>query len=98
MDDLTRRRRINEEGEWDYECASCKLWLGKEKFWGCVNKIDAYGNCLMCRRCSASKGMEKRTSNEKDVVNDILISMGYNPFSDVPVYKQVEERRKLKYG
>lgn len=97
MEDI-RRRRINEEGEWEYECSSCKLWLNKKKFWGCVNKIDAYGNCLMCRSCIASKGNNNRLSQEQNEVNEILISMGYNPFSDIPVYKQVEERNRLKYG
>ena len=94
----TRRRRINEEGEWEYECISCKLWFDKSKFWGCVNKIDAYGNCLTCRSCISKGANQKRISNEQDEVNMIFIKMGYNPYSDIPIHKQVEERHRKKYG
>ena len=97
MEDI-RRRRINELGEWEYECSSCLLWLDKSKFKGCVDKIDAYGNCLMCRSCIGKKAMVKRTDNVKQEVNEVFIRMGYNPYSDIPIYKQVEERFKKKYG
>jgi len=94
----TRRRRINEDGEWEYECISCEEWLEKEKFKGCFNKIDAYGNCLLCRSCISRKAMEKRNNNVIEEVNELFIRMGYNPYSDIPIYKQVEERHRKKYG
>jgi hypothetical protein len=97
MEDI-RRRRVNELGEWDYECSSCLLWLDKSKFKGCVEKIDAYGNCLMCRSCISQRANKKKMSAEQKEVREIFIRMGYNPDSDVPIYKQVEERYKLKYG
>jgi len=93
-----RRKRVNEDGNWEYECNSCERWLEKDKFKGCVDKIDAYGNCLMCRSCISKKGNKKRIDNVKDEVDELFIRMGYNPYSDVPIYKQVEERIKKKYG
>lgn len=97
MDDI-RRRRINEQGEWEYECSSCEDWFLKTKFKGCVEKIDAYGNCLMCRSCIAHKANKNRVFNEKEVVDEILIILGYDPYSNIPVYKQTEQRYKEKYG
>jgi len=94
----TRRRRINEDGEWEYECSSCERWLMKSKFKGCVEKIDAYGNCLMCRSCISKRANLKKMDGIKEEVNELFIRMGYNPYSDIPIYKQFENRIKEKYG
>jgi len=99
MEQIVRRKRVNEIGEWEYECDSCKLWLPKSKFTGCVDWIDAYGNCLMCRSCIAKKAMKTKKNNDRNSINEILIGMGYDPYNkEKPVWKQVEERNKKRYG
>jgi hypothetical protein len=97
MEDI-RRRRINEDGEWEYECVSCREWLLKNKFKGCLTNIYPYGNCLSCRSCISKNGSQKRINSDQIEMIKILIRMGYDPSSEIPVYKQVEERHKEKYG
>jgi len=92
----TRRKRIDFNGEWEYECASCKLWLPKNKFKGCVDKIDAYGNCLSCRSCISREANKTKLTNEQKEVNEILISMGYDLDSDIPVHIQFKNKHNLK--
>ena len=60
---LIRRKRVDEYGEWEFECRYCDRWLPKTKFRGCVDYIDAYGNCLMCMNCRASKGQQTQKEN-----------------------------------
>jgi len=98
MDTDIRRRRIDENGDWEYECSNCFVWLPKDKFKGCVEKIDAYGNCLMCKSCISKVAMKKRGNTIRNEVDDILIKMGYDPYNDdKPVWKQAEERYRNKY-
>lgn len=98
MDNLTRRRRVAEDGNWEYECVECKNWLPKNKFKGCIEKVDAYGNCLMCRSCISVEAHKTRDSRERIQIDEILIGMGFDPYGDIPVHKQFEERIKKKYN
>ena len=84
MEQQIRRKQINYLGEWEYECSVCELWLPKSKFRGCKNYIDAYGNCLMCSSCRAKKSQVKKLQTEKEMVDDLLISMGYDIKSEKP--------------
>jgi len=77
-DDLVRRKRVNEEGEWEYECRVCELWLSKDDFRGCKNLVDAYGNCLMCKRCKGSETQITRLDNEKAAAEAILKAIGFS--------------------
>jgi S-adenosylmethionine hydrolase len=94
--DLIRRKRVNEFGEWEYECRYCDNWLPKNKFRGCVEYIDAYGNCLMCSSCRAKKSQETRVENNEDLVKQVLTLMGYDTSSKTPVWKQFYEKNNIK--
>jgi len=98
MDNLTRRRRVGIDGNWEYECNECEKWLPKEKFRGCVDKVDAYGNCLMCRSCISVEAHKVRDQRERKLIDKVLIGMGYDVNSDIPVHKQFEKKLKEKYN
>jgi len=95
--ELVRRKRVNEDGDWEYECSVCKNWLPKPRFRGCKNYVDAYGNCLMCSSCRGRLSQETRLENYDELCNDILIACGYDPSSEKPVWQQFHDRHNLKY-
>jgi hypothetical protein len=74
-DDQTRVRRVNYEGEWEYECIECKEWHPKEKFGGCKTYVDGFGNCLMCLSCRASinsRGIKQREMERAKEISKIF--------------------------
>jgi hypothetical protein len=88
--DNIRRKRVGKEGEWEYECAKCDLWLPVEKFRGCKTYTDPYGNCLMCSSCRAKATRQTLKVNEEIQVKQLLKIIGfYN-------YKNSEEWFKAK--
>lgn len=89
---LVRRKRVDTQGEWEYECNRCEVWLPKEKFRGCTKYIDAYGNCLMCSKCRARKALEKRQEGEVEYANDILQIIGFYKYPDAETW--YKERKK----
>lgn len=98
MEDLRRKKRVDENGEWEFECIECLKWLPKKNFSGCVEYIDPYGNCIMCRSCISRKSQHKRVDNEKKLVMEILIGMDYDLDSTKSVHQQFIERITEKYG
>jgi hypothetical protein len=74
---LVRRKRVDPEGEWEYECNRCEVWLPKDKFRGCTKYVDAYGNCLVCSRCRAAKALETRQDEEKESAKELLEAIGF---------------------
>jgi len=92
---LTRRKRVDAEGEWVYECVSCENWLLKSKFRGCVDYIDAYGNCLMCSSCKSKKAQITQKDNLNNELNKIMKGMGFDVDSDIPIYIQFHEKHNL---
>jgi len=93
---IVRRKRIDEYGEWEYECGNCMLWMPKSKFRGCLRYIDAYGNCLMCSSCRAKKAHATREGIVEKAINEVLQDMGYDPTSKTPVWQQFNKRHGLK--
>jgi hypothetical protein len=79
---LVRRKRVDPNGEWEYECHNCELWLPKGRFRGCVNYIDAYGNCLMCSSCRSKISRQKAVVSEKEEVERILVGIGFYKYKD----------------
>ena len=99
MDDkLVRHRRVNEDGDWEYECVKCLDWKPKSKFKGCVDKVDGFGNCHICRNCiSVIANQTKRDINKQDV-DRVMKLLGYevnNP--DNPVRVQFHKKYNLPY-
>ena len=92
---LIRRKRVDAEGEWEYECAYCLKWLIKSKFRGCVDYIDAYGNCLMCSSCRASKGQLNQKLNIRKQADIIFNNLGYDTSGNIPIWIQFHERHNL---
>lgn len=98
MDSSTRYRRVNEEGEWEYLCPKCEEWKVKERFKGCVESVDGFGNCKICRSCISVKANVARHNSTQEGVDYILSKMGYevgNP--DNPVWVQFHNRYKFRY-
>jgi len=93
---LVRRKRVNEYGEWEYECVYCEKWLQKNKFRGCIDYIDAYGNCLTCSSCRATKGQIHQKENMRRDVDIIFKGMGFDISGEVPIYIQFHEKHNLK--
>jgi hypothetical protein len=92
---LVRRKRMNEEGEWEYECRECCEWLPKDRFRGCKTYVDAYGNCLMCSSCRSKKANLKKIKTEEDWKEHILGVLGFYNFPDANAYM---EHLKKKHG
>jgi hypothetical protein len=93
---LIRRKRIDANGDWEYECRSCELWLLKSKFRGCVEYIDAYGNCLMCSSCRVAKGQIHHKESMRKELNIMLNNLGYDTSGEVPIYIQFHKKHNLK--
>jgi hypothetical protein len=92
---LVRRKRIDENGDWEYECSECDNWLPKERFRGCKTYVDAYGNCLMCSSCRSKKANLKKLQTEEDWKNHILTTLG---FFDYPNPESFMEHLRNKHG
>lgn len=74
---LVRRKRVNPQGEWEYECVSCENWLDKREFRGCKVSVDAYGNCLKCMSCKAKETHQVIAEREKNASKEILEAIGF---------------------
>jgi hypothetical protein len=85
-----RRKRVSEEGDWEYECSSCEIWLPKSKFRGCVQYVDAYGNCLICSSCRAKNSKQKQMDDDEQSAKEILKMIGFYK------YKSSEDWFKAK--
>ena len=92
---LIRRKRVDELGEWQYECRYCNLWHPKSRFRGCVDFIDAYGNCLMCSSCKSKKAQSTQKENLYRQLNTLMKDIGYDVDSDIPIYKQFHKKYNL---
>jgi len=96
MEKQKRYRRVNSDGEWEYKCISCEIWKLKDKFAGCVEKTDGFGNCLTCRSCITSKANKTKEHNIQREVREILTILGYeldNP--EYPVWKQFNDKHNI---
>jgi len=85
---LIRRKQMNSEGEWEYECSVCKNWLPKLKFRGCKTYVDAYGNCLMCSSCRSKLARQKGEDNTREEVDKILTKLGFYEFPNQEAYME----------
>ena len=92
---LIRRKRVDEYGDWEYECRTCELWLPKNKFRGCVEYIDAYGNCLMCSSCRVAIGQKHQKEDMRKEVDSMFNILGYDTSGEVPIYIQFHEKYNL---
>ena len=92
---LIRRKRVDENGYWQDVCRSCGFWLYKNKFRGCIDYIDAYGNCLMCSSCRASKAQTTLKNNMRQEANNLYRAMGYDPSSEIPIHIQFLTKHNL---
>jgi hypothetical protein len=92
---LIRRKRVDEYGDWVYECRSCELWLPKSKFRGCIEYIDAYGNCLMCSSCRVAVGQQHQKEDMRKEVDIMFNNLGYDTSGEVPIYIQFHKRHNL---
>jgi len=93
---LTRRKRVNEEGEWEYECVSCDRWLDKKEFRGCKVSVDAYGNCLKCMSCKAKETHQVIANREKESAKEILEAIGFYKYPNAESWLiAMKEKHKL---
>lgn len=92
---LIRRKRVDTEGYWEYECVYCDKWLVKSKFRGCVEYIDAYGNCLMCSSCRALKAQTHQKENMRKEVDNMFNNLGYDTSGEVPIFIQFHQKHNL---
>jgi hypothetical protein len=95
-DDLVRRKRVDTNGEWEYECRQCDKWLPKEKFRGCREYIDAYGNCLMCSQCRAQMARNTKSNNEQHYKEIILNALGFYDFKNSDEFMEHLMKKHLK--
>ena len=98
MEDLViRRKRINELGEWEHECVECNEWLPQKRFRGCVGKIDAYGNCLICVSCRCKLATIKRHNTHDNNGREFLTLLGWDIHSTKPIWQQFHDKHNLPY-
>jgi hypothetical protein len=76
-----RRKRVDEQGDWEYECNSCENWLPQQKFRGCVKYIDAYGNCLICSSCRAKHSKHKQMEDDELSAKELLRMIGFYDYA-----------------
>lgn len=94
---IVRRKRVNDFGEWEHECVDCDRWLPKSKFSGCVEKIDAYGNCLVCASCRQKNSNKKRELTIKKQTEEFLLSIGYDSKLEKPIWQQFNDKHGFPY-
>ena len=92
---LVRRKRIDNDGEWEFECNICEKWLGQNRFRGCIEYVDAYGNCLMCSSCRASRAQMTQKENTRNQVDYILKELGYDMSGKIPIHHQFLTKNNL---
>jgi hypothetical protein len=90
---LQRRKRVNWEGEWEYECVVCEEWLDKERFGGCSKDVDAYGNCLMCKKCRYKKSSSKKLATEEQGVKAVLQAIGFYNYPDAESWYKAMKKK-----
>lgn len=94
---LVRRKRIDENGDWEYECRECDTWLPKDKFRGCKTYVDAYGNCLMCMSCRGKKASVKKFQTEDDWKEHILTILGFYDYPNAESFMEhLKKKHKIK--
>lgn len=91
----TRNRRIDEQGEWEYECVRCKEWKSKSGMGGCKTHIDGFGNCLVCLSCRQSVAQQGIKQKEKEIAKQILTNIGFYEYPDSDTWY---EAMKKKYN
>lgn len=91
-----RRKRVGPDGNWEYECTSCELWLEQKKFRGCVNYIDAYGNCLVCSSCRAKHSKKKQISQDEANAKLVLEMIGFYNYSSSQAWFEAKMKQHKK--
>jgi hypothetical protein len=91
----TRNRRIDQEGEWEYECVRCFEWKSKAAMGGCITHADGFGNCLMCLSCRQSIVQQRIKGDEKLAAKKILQDIGFYNYPNSDAWY---EAMKEKYG
>lgn len=90
-----RRKRVNDDGEWEYECSGCGVWNEKIKFRGCVRFTDPYGNCMLCSSCRAKQTKSSQKLSDEVAAQHILKMIGfYNYESSDDWYKAKLQENK----
>lgn len=93
---LVRRKRVNFDGEWEYECVVCENWLDKVSFGGCNKDVDAYGNCLMCKDCRYKKATKKKKNTEQQAVSEILEAVGFYNYPNAEAWYEAMKQKYKK--
>jgi len=88
-----RRKRVDENGEWEYECSSCEIWLPQKKFRGCVKYVDAYGNCLICSSCRAKHSKRKQMDDDEQNAKLVLQLIGFYDYPDSDAWFRAKKKQ-----
>ncbi len=92
-----RRKRVGEDGEWEYECVRCERWLEKPKFRGCVQYTDPYGNCLICSSCRAKQTRQTQKENEQESIKHILTLIGFYEYESAEEWYRAKHKKHTGY-
>lgn len=97
MEENVRRRRVDVDGEWEYECNVCENWLPKKKFRGCKNYVDGYGNCLMCSSCRAKTANKMVRTRDEENAEEILQLIGFRDYPNQEAwYEEMKRKHNIK--
>jgi S-adenosylmethionine hydrolase len=89
----TKRKRVGEQGDWEYECTCCERWLEKARFRGCVNFVDAYGNCLICTSCRSKNTKQKQMEEDKANAKKLLEIIGFYKHQDSEAWLTASKKK-----
>jgi hypothetical protein len=92
-----RRKRVDTNGEWEYECSSCENWLPQQKFRGCVNYVDAYGNCLVCSSCRAKHSKKKQMDDDELNAKLVLEMIGFYQYASSEEWFKAKLKQHKKW-
>jgi hypothetical protein len=90
-----RRKRVGEEGEWEFECSGCDEWFEKEKFRGCKTYTDPYGNCLLCSSCRAKQTRRVQKVSDEESAKELLTNIGFFKYDSA---EEWYEAKRIEHG
>lgn len=90
-----KRKRVGALGEWEYECTCCERWLDKARFRGCVNFVDAYGNCVICTSCRSKQTKQRQMATDEQNAKHILEVIGFYKHKDSDAWFKAAKKKHM---
>ena len=95
-----KRTKVTAQGEMELWCRGCEQYLPIIEF---KENLSEFGYSTKCFDCEIERSRTGepinsqivKVTNERERANEILIKLGYDIESPIPIYKQFERKHNL---